>query len=297
MMPKKLLLVLALTGVVCTGTTAWSQISPMDAAARAVAEEEAANDQPAPVEGALAYDDYTVKSYALTFFGGSFSGAKFLELPELNERTVLTEGAGDILAYDGTVLIESRDAVHYTAPEKEIETGTAFGGRVGIYISDDFHLDLVGSYATSRARTTMLYTKDRDDLAANPWTRIEVDEDPEFKVYKGGLALAYEARPASIFGLVPQLGFGLGGIINRFGALEDKTALYLEGNFGLNAEVFDNFELGGRIDLATFAFEVDELGYSNMVSYTTFSIGATWHIDVLPSDVRAAHDAEKSRRR
>ena len=109
---------------------------------------------------------------------------------------------------------------------------------------------------------------------------------------KGGLALMYDARPATFFGIMPRLGFGLGGIINRYTYLEDKTALYLEGNFGLSYELFDDFNLTGQVDLTSFAFQVDELGYSNMVNYATFSLGVSWFIDVVPAEVRAAHQAE-----
>jgi len=297
MMPKKLLTIFALTGLLCAGTAAWSQMDPMEAAARAVAEDETATEEDAAAGGVTKYEDYTVKSYSLSFFGGNFSGATYLDLPTLGDRTVLTEGAGDILAYDGTVLAESRDMRHFTAAQKEIKSGTGFGGRLGIYISDNFHLDLAASYAQGDAVTSMLYSEDRDNLAESPWVRQELDRDEGFKVYKGGLALTYDAQPATVFGLTPQLGFGLGGVINRFSVLEDKTALYLEGNFGLNARVFHNFDIGGRVDVATFAFEVDELGYSNMVSYTTFSVGATWHIDVLPDDVRAAHQADQGKKK
>lgn len=249
----------------------------------------------AEIEENLNYEDYTVKAYRLTFFGGNFSGATYLENKELGPRTILTPGAGDILAYDGEVLWEStakyEDGTNiYDAAHKEIKSGPALGTRVGIYISRDFHLDLLGTYATGEAVTTMLYRPNPDDLTINE--RVEVDRDDGFKILKGGLALIYDARPATFFGIRPRLGFGLGGIINRYTYLEDKTALYLEGNFGLSYELFENFDLTGQADLTTFAYEVDELGYSNMVNYVTFSLGVSWFIDVVPGDVRAAHQAE-----
>ena len=99
----------------------------------------------------------------------------------------------------------------------------------------------------------------------------------------------YDAKPATFFGIMPRLGFGLGGIINRYSELADKTALYLEGNFGLELRDCsttssrrpgrpDHLRLRGR-----------ELGYTNMVNYTTFTVGLTWFIDVVPAEVRAAH--------
>ena len=235
----------------------------------------------------LEWGDYTVKAYTLTLWGGSFGGATYLDNKPLDERTVLTRGAGDIIAYDGGILYESTQIQNYDAAIKEIKPGDAFGARIGIYISDDFHLDLLGSYASGEAVTSMLYTDEPDDFTNA--VRLDVDTDPGFKVYKGGLALLYNATPARFFGIVPRLGFGLGGIINRYSQLPDKTGLYLEGNFGLGFEVVKNLEICAQADLTTFAFEVDELGYSNMVNYATYSVGLSWFIDRVPEQVRASH--------
>ena len=49
----------------------------------------------------------------------------------------------------------------------------------------------------------------------------------------------------------------------------------------------------GRLNLSIFSFEVDELTYSNMVNYTTISLGVTWFLDVVPADTRAAYSAER----
>ncbi len=242
-------------------------------------------------EEILEWSDYTVKAYTLSIWGGSFGGATYLDNKPLAERSILTDGAGDIIAYDGGVLFESRDTRHYDAAIKEVKSGNAFGGRIGIYIADDFHLDLLGSFASGEAVTSMLYTEDPDD-APNESVRVDVDSDPDFKVYKGGIALMYNAKPATMYGIVPRLGFGLGGVINRYSQLEDKTAMYLEGNFGLTYDLFDNMELGVQADLTTFGFEVDELGYSKMVSYVTYSLGVSWFIDRVPEQVRAAHLSE-----
>jgi hypothetical protein len=248
----------------------------------------------------LAWKDYRVKGYSLSLFGGHFSGARYLDLMPLAPRTVQTPGAGDILGYDGNVLAESIDPPgsvrKYTAARKEIEAGTAIGGRIGIYVADDFHLDLVGNYMSGRAVTTMLHNPD-PGIATNTWTRIEVDEDTGFRAYKGGLSLMYDARPATFFGMTPMIGFGLGGVINRYSEIPDKTALYLEGNFGISVQPMDNLKIIGRADLAVFAFEVDELGYSNMVGYRNLTVGAAWFFDRVPTDVRAKYEATKRTRR
>ena len=247
----------------------------------------------------LQYDDYTVKAYTLTFFYGSFNGARYLDLPEVGPKTVVTPGVGtqlgpaDVLGYNGLPLPEARQryadgTLKYDAAQKEIDPGPAFGARIGVYVSDNFHLDLMGTYAEGTAVTTMLR---KDQFNPDLDTRVQLDEDQGFTVYKGGLALMYDAMPAKFWGITPRLGFGLGGIINRYSELEDKTALYVEGNLALTHRLAKRMDIILQADLTTFAFEVDELGYGNMVNYSTFSLGLSWFIDVLPSDVRARHQA------
>lgn len=302
-------LLLAL-GLLLTGPALLAQDETDDPAAAAPDPEASAQETAAPdpdgapespatastaPEEVLTYDDFTVKGYSITAFGGQFSGFTYLENQDLAERTVLTPGAGDIMGYDGEILRESLDTEHYTGAHKEIQSGPAYGGRIGIYISDDFHLDILGTYATGTAVTTMRYYP--DGISDSPEAiseRLEVDRDDGYKLIKGGLALMYDATPATFFGIVPHLGFGLGGIINRYSKLPDVTGLYLEGNLGLNYELFHNFQIGARADLTNFAYDVPELGYSNMVNFVTFSFGLTIFLDTVPPEVRAAHLAEKN---
>lgn len=243
------------------------------------------------------YDDYTVKGYSLTVFGGNFSGGMYLDNKFVGARTIITPEAVGILAFnpDGPLankdglLNLSLDTEHYNAAQKEIRPGTAFGARLGVYVSDVFHLDLTGTYAAGEAVTSMIHMVEPDD--PDTYVRETLDKDDGFKVYMGGLSLIYDARPAAFYGVVPRLGFGLGGVINRYTYLEDKTGLYLAGSFGLTARIKKDIELAALMDVATFAFEVDELGYSNMVNYKTFSLGINWFIDVIPPAVRASHEA------
>jgi len=241
-------------------------------------------------EELLEYSDYMAKAYSLTPYFGNFSGATYLENKRLEDRTVLTQGAGDIVGYDGNVLIESQDVEHFDAAIKKIESGPAFGMRFAIYANEDFHLDLVGGYATGKAVTSMIYTPDPDNR--DIYERRVVDEDDGYSLIKGGVHLGYDAYPATFWGFTPKLGFGLGGLINRYTVLADKGALYLEGNFGLKKPLFKNLDLIAQVDLTTFAYEVDELGYSNIVNYVTYSVGISYFIDVVPDDVKARHQAE-----
>lgn len=251
------------------------------------------------------YSEYTVKAYSIYFSGGYFSGGTYLDLQALGEKTRITEDfppdelwPNDILGYDGIPLEESRlkrdDGLQYlyTAGRKEIDPGSAFSGGVGIFIADNFHLDVHGTYATGKAVTTMVYqgNNDADPLKG---TRVVVDEDDGYSLLMGGLSLMYDARPATFWGITPRLGFGLGGIINSYSELEDKTGLYLQGTLGLVAGITKSLDIFGQANISSFAFEVDELGYSNMVNYTTFSLGISWFFDVLPPEVRAAHIASQ----
>jgi hypothetical protein len=257
-------------------------------------------DPPPPPAKFGKYSDFIVKGYSISFSTGHFSGATYLKNWALGDKTFYTDGANDILAYFpsdetgeslpvSTFKDENGNFV-YDAAEKEVEPGESYNLKVGIYIADNFHLDLAGSYIQSRASTTMMhYFLDEPELNG----REEVDADDGFKIYKGGLALMYDAEPAKFLGITPRLGFGLGGIINRYTELEDKTALYLEANLAFNYRLFKNLDLTGQIDSATFAFDVDELGYSNMIHYTSYSIGACWFINVLPDDILAQHQADK----
>ncbi|MBU8870518.1 MAG: hypothetical protein KOO60_06610 [Gemmatimonadales bacterium] len=255
-------------------------------------------DPPAAIKKFEKYEDFIVKGYSLTFSAGHFAGGTYLNNQVLAPKAYIFNG---IYSYFPTpadngeyvhesLMLDSENRPVYDAAQKKAEPGDGYSLKVGIYIADNFHLDMAGSYVNSRASTTMLHMIE-EDSENNP--RVEVDFDDGFKIYKGGLALMYDAEPAKFLGITPRLGFGLGGIINRFSELQDKTALFLEGNFALSYQLFDNLNLVGQVDSATFAFEVDELGYSNMVHYTNYSIGACWFIDVLPSDIRARHQAGK----
>jgi len=268
-------------------------------------------------EYVLDYGDYTVKGYSLSFGGGIFTGATYLDLQPFGDRTAYPRntgddlGAGDILGYDNLPLDVSRargsdDLFLFNEARKEIKSGPAFSGRVGIYVAEHFHLDVVGSYATGEAEVSMVYRGETNDdftqgqryIGSELEKNIPLEHrnpaafvDEGFSVIKGGLGLMYDAEPARFFGITPRLGFGLGGIINSYSHLKDKTALYLEGTFALDYGVARNLDVFVQADLATFAFEIEELGYRDMVKYTTFTFGVTWFNDVLPTGVREAHMA------
>jgi len=127
--------------------------------------------------------------------------------------------------------------------------------------------------------------------------RVELDSDDGFQMFKGGVGFQFDGNNAKFFGIRPRIGFGIGGIINRYSELADVTALYLDGNFGLDYAITDQLSVSAGVDLTTFAFQVEELGYSNMVAFNTLSVGLTYFIDVLPEAVRAEHIAEMANKK
>lgn len=268
-------------------------------------------------EYVLDYSDYTVKGFSLSFGGGLFPGATYLDLQPIGERTTYPIntgddlGPGDILGFDNLPLEVSRargsDGLFlFDAAQKEIKSGPCFSGRVGIYIAENFHLDVVGTYATGEVEVSMVYRGETNDYFANGKRYYGVDlernkptelqnpaafTDDGFSVVKGGLGLMYDATPARFFGITPRLGFGLGGIINAYSQLEDKTAFYLEGTIALDYELGHSIDVFAQADLTTFAFELDEIGYSEMVKYSMYTFGVRFFFDVLPPGVREAYVA------
>ncbi|MCP4572599.1 MAG: hypothetical protein GY838_09645 [bacterium] len=266
-------------------------------------------------EYVLDYSDYTVKGFSLSFGGGLFGGVTYLDLQPLGERTAYPIntgddlGPGDILGFDNLPLEVSRargsDGYFlFDAAQKEIKSGPAFSGRVGIYIAENFHLDVVGSFASGETELSMVYRGETNDSFTQGQRYYGVDlernklpelrnpaafTDDSFSVLKGGLGLMYDATPARFFGITPRIGFGLGGIINSYSQLDDNTALYLEGTLGLDYKFGRALDIFAQADVTTFAFELDELGYSEMVSYKVFTFGLRWFTDVLPTGVREAH--------
>lgn len=238
-------------------------------------------------DGRLTYDDITVKAYTVTIFGGYFSGGTFLELPPIdNDRTYVEQGSDVVWGYDGEPL--PLDPELYDGPIKKIDPGSSIGGKLGVYLSDDFHIDLTASYSQARAITTVRNKRDRSSTY-----REEVDSDDGFSVILGGIDLVYDGNDFRIFGMRPFVGFGIGGVINSFSALDDATGLYFRGVGGLNVDLFSNLSLLGQVQVSTFSFSRQELEYSKQVTYGQAFVGLSYVIDVLPPEIRAAHEAEQ----
>jgi hypothetical protein len=232
--------------------------------------------------------------------GGTYSGATFLSLPAVDARAQLAAGSNFVTLFNGEELdlgIERADN-DLDAPEKRIQSGQSYGGRIGFYLSDAFHVDLSGSYSSGTATLSMLRFADAeaqervegDDLMTWVNSLAKYDRqgitggftDDGFRSYMFGVGLAYDAYPLQTFKLVPYFGTGFGGVINRFTVLEDKTALYFRLYGGLMMPLGDSAQLSFRAEATTYSFSTEEVDYAEQVTSTAMSLGFTWLFDVKP---------------
>ncbi len=264
-------------------------LAPLAAAAQADADTTAAA-APEPKSA--------IKKIAISVGGGYYSGTTFFELPTIDLRAQVAPGSNTVTLFNGQELdlgIQRRPNC-LDAPIKKVMPGEALNLRLGFYISEDFHLDLYGSYAKSKAELSLLRYED-GEIAG----RVEADElqgwtdelyssqgidggfrDEDFRSFTGGANLVYDASAIRMFGLTPQFGTGFGGVINRFTTLEDKTALYFQLFSGLLLPLSDNLRIDVRGTATTFSFATEEVSYAQQVTMFVGSIGVTWLFDVKP---------------
>jgi hypothetical protein len=252
----------------------------------------------ADLEPEMVYGDYTIKGYTISVFAGAFSGDEYLNLPLRGERTYEDEGADNVMSYDGDWLSYNRDI--NDAPVKTLEDATGFGFKVGSWLNDNVHVDLVFSYVSTEAVLTMI-NKTPETPATDDMYREEMSRDTDVTVFRAGVGLSYELRQFELLGIHPYVGFGFGGIITGFSAIDDKGELFFNGNFGLTRPVSQNLSIFAQFDLTTFAMSRAELNYTERVNITDARFGLAWFIDVVPAEVRALHEADikesSSRRR
>jgi hypothetical protein len=252
-------------------------------------------DQPDAGEEAATESQPRIKIISLTAQGGWFSGSTYFELPKFWPRTEIAEGGNLIYSFDGKSYTPP-SALY--APIKEIEPGWVAGGRIGFFLSRNFHIDLVASYGKSRATATFMYDDPLSDAA--PY-RVNLDEatdpnllrllqrsgmgqglwtDDGFTIYKGGGILMYDAYDFRLLGLVPSFGLGVGGIINRFSHLPDKTALYFELSGGLILPLSSGLQISALYSATMLNLDTEELHYGKQVTYGLATFGLTWNFDV-----------------
>lgn len=224
---------------------------------------------------------YRLKKISLRLSGGTFSGGTFFELPTPGPRTEVDLGSDAVYRYDG-LPFTTLDRRFYSAPRKEIKSSTQFGGTIGFYLSDQFHLDIQLATASSKAVTSFLYADPRTTEADT--VRVQVDEDPGFRTLMGGAGLAFDATSLSVAGITPVAGCAFGGIINRFTQLEDKTALYFQVNLGLYHDFGSKLRASTQFSATTFSFAREELTYGQRVTYTSLSFGLAYMVDMIPGN-------------
>ncbi|MCP4144311.1 MAG: hypothetical protein GY752_03385 [bacterium] len=238
-----------------------------------------------------------IKTISLSFGGGYYSGCTYFELPLIHPNAQIAEGSNNLWLYDGEYLdLGTGDADRYLdAPIKKINPGSLFSADIGFYLSENFHVDLSASMAKSTADITIIEvnndipgerfqpTGDHDFFRNDP--RFQDDNpfhEDDFTLYSGGLTLIYDATNLSKEYLLPYFGCGLGGVINRFSALEDKTALYFQFVTGAFIPITDNLKINAEIRATTYSFGTEEVVYAKEIFNATLTLGATWMIDVKP---------------
>lgn len=268
--------------------------------AQEAASEEPREDDPleadAEAEPEYTWDDYAVKGYAIEIFGGVFNGDRYLDLPVKGDRTQVEEGSDYVMGYDGTLWgPDELDYTIYDGPVKTLEDGYTLGVKVASYLTESFHVDLSLAYSSSEAQLTMVNSEDPE----NP-VREEIDRDAGVQIFRGGLSATYDLRRFDLWGIYPYLGFGFGGVIVRYSALEDVGALYLVGTGGLKKHLFGGTSAFFQFDLTNYSMSRDELHYKKSITFTDLTFGLSFFIDTVPPEVRSLHEAEQeeaSRRR
>jgi hypothetical protein len=242
----------------------------------------AAQDAPPPAEDDVPTS--AIKRITISIDGGSYSGAQYFALPPLNERAQLESGSNVVTLFNNEEqdLGDELPVNGLTAPRKEIDTGQAFSARVGFYLNESFHVDLLAAVAIADAKFSALQYLDGEAVGRVGGTEAEGWIDTGFRAYQGGLQLGFDASNLSRFGLVPSFGMGFGGIINRFTVLEDMTALYFQLFGELSRSLGDNFKLIGRYTATTYSLKTEEVEYSEQVTTYNMTVGFTWIFDANP---------------
>lgn len=225
-----------------------------------------------------------IKRIAISFGGGTYSGAEYFALPSLDENAQVADGSNVVTLFDGTEINLGTELPEngFGAPRKEIEAGRIFQARVGFYLNESFHIDLAGALALSEARLSLLQYVNGEDAGRISGTEEEGYLDTGFKAYHGGVQLGYDAHALRKLGLTPGFGMGFGGVINRFSTLEDKTALYFQLYTELSRELFGSVSVRGRYTATTFSMATEEVDYGKQVTTHNLTLGLTWMFDAKP---------------
>ncbi len=244
----------------------------------------AASAQNAPPPSEDTVPTSAIKRIAISIEGGRYSGSEYFSLPALDERAQLEEGSNVVTLFNNQSLNlgDELPVDGFTAPRKEIDSGQAVSARVGFYLNDSFHVDLLASLALAEAKFSALQYIDGEPTVRVGGTEEDGWVDSGFRAYQGGVQLGYDAASLGRLGLSPSFGMGFGGIINRFTILEDKTALYFQLYGELSRSLGNNFKVTGRYTATTYSLDTEEVEYSKQVTTYNMTIGLTWLFDANP---------------
>lgn len=251
-------------------------LTVLTAALAATAQEEPAAEPAEPTSA--------IKKVAISFSGGSYSGATFFQLPVQDDRAAIEQGSHFVTLYNGEE-VELPDGLtpnRLDAPRKEIESGQFFEGRIGFYLDDSFHIDLMAGLALSEANLSLVEIEDGMILGRITGTEAEGYRDGGFSSYMGGVQLGYDGHALKTLGVTPNFGMGLGGVINRFTVLEDKTALFFQLFGELSVPIKSGLLAKGRVTATSYSFQTEEVTYTEQLTTTTLTLGFTWLFDVHP---------------
>lgn len=245
-----------------------------------------AQDEPAaPAESDVPEEPTSsIKRFAFSFSAGTYSGATFFELPVQDDRAAVEQGSHTVTLYNGEEL-ELPDGLtpnRLDAPRKELESGSFFEGRIGFYLSDNFHIDLMGGLALTEASLSMMEIEFGEQVGRITGTVEDGYRDDSVSSYMGGVQLGYDGHTLKTLGLTPNFGMGLGGVINRFSVLEDKTALFFQLYGELMLPLSSNLQVKGRVTATSYSFQTEEVHYTEQLTTTTMTLGLTWLLDANP---------------
>ncbi len=226
-----------------------------------------------------------VKRIELTLFGGSQSGAQYLDLPALfDEIRTFDQGADDILDFQGAAMPSN-----IRAPRKEYETSPVLGGSASFYLGPSFGFQLYGSYTST---TAILTGFDINDPLEE---RFEVDTS-DMTIMAGGTNIIYNLGNERKTKIRPYFQLGFGGILNQFPEQDDVGGLYFLYGAGLSLPIKGpvRFQAGAHYTL--YSFDQDEIAQDSVINTPSFTIGLTWRHDVpekvvVPADDSVSFDA------
>jgi len=222
--------------------------------------------EPIPEEEPESEPLFQVHRIELNLFGGYMWGDTYLQLPDILDPLITFDQGADLI-----VDFNDDPVPSLRAPQKEMKAGIMLGGFASFYLGKNFGMQLMGSYGRSEAVLT-----GQTDLDDN---RFEVDRT-DVEIFRGAGNIIYNLGREEKWPVRPYVNLGFGGVLNKYPAVDDVTALFFLYGGGFSGPLFGNFrwDVGGNFTLYTF--ETDEVSLDSMVTFPALFAGVTWRYDV-----------------